>query len=312
MLFACGAALRAAARPLRGRGRPLAWLGHPPDALPRPPDALRRPGGALARLRLRSGHFLHWQSRRFHGMPARSGALLRRLKYHNPPPNMSAPYIPAKDADFALWLQNFSTLITATPTAYGLIAGDAVIIAAVNSPFQAAFIISTNPATRTAPTVATTRGARASAEAIVRPYAMRINANQSVSNAQRLGLGITVRITVPTPIPAPATSPALVLVAAVPGQMELQYRDSSTPTSKQKPFGASALALFSKVAATPTADPADATFTALVTKTPFLVPFSAPDAGQTCTFFARWITASGPSGIAQNGPWSAPLSVVVV
>lgn len=225
---------------------------------------------------------------------------------------MSATYIPAKDADFALWASNFSALITATPTAYGLIAGDAVAIASVNSPFQAAFLLSTNPATRTSPTVATTRGARASAEAVMRPYAMRINANQSVTNAQRLNLGLTVRVTTPTPIPAPATSPALVLVAAVPGQMELQYRDSSTPTAKAKPFGAVALALFSKVAATPTADPADATFAALVTKTPFLVPFTSPEAGQTATFFARWVTASGPSGIAQNGPWSAPLSVVVV
>ena len=79
----------------------------------------------------------------------------------------NAPYIPAKDALFAAWLLNFSTLLTASPVTYGLTAPDAVTVAGVNGTFQAAYATATNPATRTSGAVAATDVARLDAEAIV-------------------------------------------------------------------------------------------------------------------------------------------------
>lgn len=43
------------------------------------------------------------------------------------------PYMPTKEADFASWLANFSTLISANPSAYGLMTTDAATIAPQNA-----------------------------------------------------------------------------------------------------------------------------------------------------------------------------------
>ena len=43
------------------------------------------------------------------------------------------PYIPARNANLIAWAANFSTLITASPGTYGLLAGDATAIAAQNT-----------------------------------------------------------------------------------------------------------------------------------------------------------------------------------
>ena len=40
------------------------------------------------------------------------------------------PYIPAQEGQFNTWLNNFSTLISANPPAYGLMTSDAANIAA--------------------------------------------------------------------------------------------------------------------------------------------------------------------------------------
>lgn len=225
---------------------------------------------------------------------------------------MPNDYVPARLADFSAWLLNFATLIAVDPTDYGLIAGDSTAISAQNTAFQAAYLISTTPGTRTAGTVAATQGARAAALAVIRPYAMRINANQTVTNLQRADLGITIRTTVPTPIPPPATSPALLLVSATPGVHTLQVRDSLTPTAKAKPAGVIGLELWVAVGTVPAVAPEAGAFKQITTKTPFQVSFGAPDKGKVATYFGRWITRSGNSGVSFSGPWSAPLDAIII
>lgn len=220
---------------------------------------------------------------------------------------MPVDYIPAKIADFSVWLLNFATLIAAAPTDYGLIAGDATAISAQNTAFQAAYLVSSTPATRTTATIATTNGARLAAEAVIRPYAMRINANQTVSDAQRVDLGLTVRTVVPTPVPPPTTSPVLVFQAATPLQHTLQFRDSLTPTSKAKPLNVIGLELFVAVGTVAAVDPSQASYRLTATKAPFNVPFAEGDRGKIATYFARWTNRSGAGGVAATGPWSVSL-----
>ncbi len=222
-----------------------------------------------------------------------------------------APYVPARLADFAVWLENFSTLISADPTDYGLVAGDATIIAAQNTAFQAAYLTGTNPATRTSPTVAAMNVARINATAVVRPYAVQISRNPAVSDALKLGVGVNLPNNAPVPVPPIATSPALILESAGPLQHVLQYRDSTTPTSKQKPFGAIGLEVWRKVAAAAAASPSDCTKVGTFTKTPFRQSFTSGERGMLCTYYARWITRSGTDGTASEGPWSVALVVAV-
>ena len=48
------------------------------------------------------------------------------------------PYIPVQEGEFTSWLANFSTLISAAPSMYGLLTSDAATIAAQNAAWEAA------------------------------------------------------------------------------------------------------------------------------------------------------------------------------
>jgi len=220
---------------------------------------------------------------------------------------MAAPYIPPKDADLALWAQNFSDLITANPATYGLLPADAVAIAASNATWQAAFIVATNPATRTTVTIAAKNAAKVAFIALARTYGSQIRINPGVTNADKLDLGLNLPNNSPSPIPPPVTWPILALPSAGPGLHEVRYADSSSPASRAKPPLVVQLQLFRGVAVAAIVDPALTSFLAGVTKNPYQSTFSDPaDTGKVATYFGRWLNRNG-----QVGPWSAPVDMVV-
>lgn len=221
------------------------------------------------------------------------------------------PYVPAKDADFATWLANFDALLTANPGDFGLDAGDAAIVAPVAAAFDASYPISQDPATRTAATVAQKDNDRANAEAIVRPFAVRISKNPAVIDANKIAIGVNVPSLVPTPVPAPVDAPSLSVISMTPGLGKFGFKTVGA-LGKSKPFGAIGVEIATAIGATHTANPLDAALVGTVTKSPFLRTFSAADAGQKLSMFARFVTRSGPGGVAQTGPWSGPLQTIVV
>jgi len=221
---------------------------------------------------------------------------------------MATPYIPPSDGGFADWLLNFATLIAADPTAYGLVTGDATAISAQNTAYQAAYTAATDPTTRTSVTVAAKDNAKVAALAVVRPYAQQINANAAVTDDQRTALGLTVRKTVPTPIPEPTAVPVLTLDMLTPLQAKIQARNSETPTSKAKPYGATAVEIFQSVGETFATDPDQCSFVNGFSKTPITLDFLAGQVGKKCTLFARYTTKGSYGGAALKGPWSSPLT----
>lgn len=223
-----------------------------------------------------------------------------------------APYIPTKDADFNNWLLNFSALLTASPTTYGLTAPDATAVADVTTSWSTAYATATNPDTRTSPAVAAKDAARAAAESTVRTYAQQISKSDAVTPEDKLAIGVNIPNTTPVPIPAPTSFPQLSFRAATPLVHTLQYQDSDLGTGKQKPFGAVGIEVWRSVGTVPATDPAQASYYSTFTKSPLRVSFDAPQVGKTCTYFARWVTRSGPGGVAQKGPWSAPLTAAVI
>jgi hypothetical protein len=225
--------------------------------------------------------------------------------------DMAQPYIPNKDADYDNWLANFSTLISADPTDYGLVAGDATAIAAVNTSWHAAYLAATNPSTRTSATIATKDGERATSEATVRPYAIRIRDNDSVSEALKVGLGLTIPKFPPTPIPAPVKAPVLSIVAAIPFEQTLGYKTVGE-VGKSKPFGATGMELWRSVGTVAAVDPEQCRYYGTFGKSPLKSSFDAADVGKIVTYFGRFVTRSGPAGKAQAGPWSAALSLTIM
>jgi len=236
----------------------------------------------------------------------------KRRGKHQKQKNMpSQPYIPAADADFNNWLLNFSNELTLAPVTYGLLAGDAVIVAGVTTTWTAAYEAATNPATRTGPTIAAKDAARASAEATVRPFAQRIRVNPAVTNEARATIGVTIAAFPPTPIPPPLTNPELSLVRMTPLTHVFSYADATTPTSKAKPYGVKFCQVFVTVGIAPAVDPTVARFIGGFTKSPLQVTFDAADRGKVATYFPRWQNGSGPGGIGATGPWGTPQSFII-
>lgn len=217
-------------------------------------------------------------------------------------------YIPARDDDFNVWLTNFNAVLAPDYAAYGVTLEERNAIGGYTAQWQAAYAAATNGSTRSPATIAAKDAIRAQATAFVRPIAVRIILNPSVSNAQRETVGVTVRAGTRTPTPPPTTAPQLNIVSAIPLQVTLQYRDETTPDSKSKPPGVRACQVFASIGTVASIDPAQASWRIEVTKSPFTLPFQAAEQGKVCTLWARWVTIAGPGGKSQVGPWGSPLT----
>lgn len=217
---------------------------------------------------------------------------------------MSASYIPAADASFNSWLINFDALVTADGLSWDLTAPQIAALAAATTAYSAALTLATDPGTRTPATIAAKNTAKATALATARPIAQFLNASTLVTDEDRAALGLTIRKTTPTPITAPTTFPLLDILLGTPGQHKIQWRDSETPLSKAKPFGALQMELWTSVGTITAPDPSDANFHSLQTKSPFFVDLDVADTGKVITYFARWVTRTGIVG-----PWSSGVSL---
>lgn len=210
------------------------------------------------------------------------------------------PYIPNPDAKFNNWVNNFSTLITAAPMTYGLVAGDATAIAAVVATWNTAYALVTSPSTKTAQAVSDKNTARVTTLATVRPYAQQISLNAGVASADKIAVGVNPRTSTPSPITPPNSNPVLVIQAAQNLATIMRFRDSAAaPSVKSKPYGVLRCEVKYLVSVTPITDPTLLTQVVSATKSPFVVQFGGGDVGKQCYFAARWATRTG--GFS---PWS--------
>ena len=221
---------------------------------------------------------------------------------------MATNYLPQKLSTFRTWALNFATLIQGSPPTYGLVAGDSATITTAVDTFDAAYTISTAPATRTPVTVQATIDARNAAVQVIRSYARIILANAGVADSDKTALGLHLRDPVNTPVPAPSTAPIVAVVGATPGVLTCTSRDSmSSPGVKAKPFGATQLQVFAQFGTVAPVSPAATPFRGVFTKTPFALDTSPGTPGQTAFIYARWVNQKG-----QVGPWSALATSVII
>ncbi|HEY8666511.1 MAG TPA: hypothetical protein VIL86_07600, partial [Tepidisphaeraceae bacterium] len=195
----------------------------------------------------------------------------------------SGPYLPSRDEDLLAFLVNFSALITLSPTAFGLLAGDAVSLAALVSAFQTALGISSTPSTRTSVSVASKDTARAVVTADARSLAKRIQATPTVTAAQKISLGLTVADGVVSSVARPATMPVCTLVENVDRTHTIRLVDETTPTRRARPAGSAGAEVYSFVAdpgQTPPADLEAWRFEGLATKSQFSVSYNGGDVGK--------------------------------
>ena len=215
-------------------------------------------------------------------------------------------YIPAKDPNALIWMQNFAQKLTVSPGTYFVSAADALAITGAVNLFGSMLAISNDPALKTKVTVADKDDARTAAEQICRQFASLIKVNAGISDAAKIAAGVRPVNTSREPIEVPMTSPIVNAIAATPGAHTLRFADSMTPDSGAKPFGASDLLLFVAVADQMVMNPDLAKFVGKFTRNPISVDFGAEDNGKQATYFAKWSSRKGTVG-----PWSLPISLAI-
>jgi hypothetical protein len=164
---------------------------------------------------------------------------------------MAKNFFNGSDAELNAGTQNFSTKISATPTAYGLSASQATAYAALSTAFTAAYTTAITPETRTRGTVAAKNAAKIPLKVMAGDLAKIINATPSVTNQQKIDLGLHVRA-VPTPIPQPAVPPVLEVTNRIGTVVTIRLHDGTA--KRAKPTGVQGARIYSFVGATPPGD----------------------------------------------------------
>jgi hypothetical protein len=213
---------------------------------------------------------------------------------------MGISYIPTQDSLLVPWTQNFSALITASPTSYGLTAGDASAYATLSANYVTAYNAAIAGGTRGPMAVSTKNGAKAALISQARQLATIIQATPAVTDDQKVSLGLTVRKTNRTPVPAPTESPLLSFIGATPLQHTMRYAGQSTPSSRALPFGSLVCNVSVWVSATPPTSGTPPTMIVGATKNPFAVNFTTDQVGKTAYYSAVFTTRTQLDGPVSN------------
>jgi hypothetical protein len=197
---------------------------------------------------------------------------------------------------------NFSTLITATPTAYGLTSTLATAYAALHTAYGTA-LAACEPSIRTKSAVSTKNVARTNLKNDAKLLANLVNGTASVTNAQKLALGLNVKAA-PAPVPPPSAAPALNVNSVSGWTVKIKLSDSSSSAKRGKPPGVSGASVFSFVGTSAPTDIGAWKFEGSTGRTNVDVAFPNTLAAGTQVF----LTAFWFNGRKQSGPACAPVS----
>ena len=217
---------------------------------------------------------------------------------------MGADYIPTSDAGLLSWSNNFSTKITATPTAYGLTAANATAYAAAQSAYATSYAAAINPSTRGPLAVNNKNVARASLVSVSRHMAMQVQGTMTVTSSQKLELGLNPRTTFPSPIPVPMQAGMEVLKVSG-NVVRVRAYNPADPTRRAKPDGVSSITVMSYVGASAPAADGPWYFQGTTTRPTFDVAF----VGESAVAGAKvWLTCffANPRGL--SGQACPPIS----
>lgn len=238
---------------------------------------------------------------------------------------MPVDYIPRADGEFDSWQLNFLTYLAAHGFSLGIGAADIILLQQAQADWTAGYEgLQRLEAERAAMAAEKARARKAYTDRI-RSAAQRIQARPQTTNEDRKSLGIRVRDATRTASAPPRSRPLVEASMAERLQHRVRVLNESAASGsgragagaggtggklrRAKPKGTIGAELFVALtqprAAAP-ADPALYRYISLVTDATALVEFTAPDAGQTAHYIARWISTRGA-----KGPWSETASATV-
>lgn len=217
-------------------------------------------------------------------------------------------FIPEKEADLGPWLANLTTFAADHAGELKLPADVVAAVTHAAAAFReryAEHLLAHNAAkaARQAKDSAR-RSAKSSARALVR----RLQAEPSVTDAQRKGLGLAIPDRIRTPLAPPATAPLLSIHSDGAHRQRIEFLDEAM-TRRGKPQGVFAAELWLALGEQPANVeplPESMRLIGIATRSPHLVELPPGRRGQLARWRARWINRKG-----QPGPWSAVAEAVV-
>ena len=221
---------------------------------------------------------------------------------------MPTGYIPRSDGAFDAWQANFEAYVYQHYGELGLSSDVRAQVRDARLTWDSAYGDHATAQRAAAAARQAKDDRRGDYDRLIRDVARRIQAQASVTDAQRAALAITVRDTEPTPSPAPRTRPVVTVDFSKRLRHTLRYVDSATPTRRARPRGVIGAEVWVQVAAAgePPRDPSDLKFLLLSTRTPAVTEFTGPDGGKTAHYMLRWLSTRG-----ETGPWSETASATV-
>lgn len=213
-----------------------------------------------------------------------------------------ADYLPRKESELMDWARSFNAQIVATPTVFGLTAGQATAFTALWTTFRTAYETANAEPTRTKGAVQTKNTAKQAmidGSGGIRELVNIIQAYPGTTNTMRVDLAITVPDVDPTPIPQPSTSPVIHVVSRYGRTVTLRLEDSENPTSRRRPAGVQGAIVYSWVGATPPVDFTTWKSEGNFTRTELEIEFPLTVAPSTQVWFtAQWYNPRGETGPA--------------
>lgn len=219
---------------------------------------------------------------------------------------MGQGFLPLSDAKLLEFANNASTLITATPTVFGVTSSFATSFASATSDYSDKLSLATGDATKGKVATANKNVSRDTLRQLCRDLNTAAQAHPGITPGQLTSLGLTVRKTEPSPQPAPALAPVVTTKSVTGRIVRGNLRDATTESSRRRPINAKGATIFIAWGPTPPVSTQPGWVTAGQTgRTTFVVQF--PDnvpGGVPCYISAVWYNERG-----EYSPASEPITV---
>jgi hypothetical protein len=215
---------------------------------------------------------------------------------------MANGYMPRQDVAAKGWMRTFADGLLARPEVYGVTLADAESVDAVVEIYELALARATSPSTRTRGAVCVKTETRVAAEQVISDVYLRIKANRSVSDEDRIAIGMKPTRKRRSRVACPATRPSIQVDVHPAWQHILRFQDGNS-IGTAKPAGAVALQVFVVLADAPVSDLSQARLLKSVTRTPARIQYKMSEDGKVATYTARWISRRG-----ETGPWSTAIT----
>ena len=202
---------------------------------------------------------------------------------------MAGTYIPAKNSEFDSWTDNFNTLISASPTAYGLVTLQATNLDNATDAWHDAYVVAASPGSRTPVSIAERDTLRVTLQLMIQDLANQIQAWPGINPTLITMLGLTVRTTTRTPVPTPTDVPLVSVNRLLPLQIELRVKTDGLDTNRFPP-GVVGANVWCKIGTVAPISIAECTFVGRATKRFFSQFFDLADAGKNCYYILQFVT----------------------